>query len=194
MTDADTPKFAVHDPKIGDDHALAIGKIAIAWNLLQEHLGALFAGLFQSGDYTLALASWHSLVNDAAQREMLRAAAEVKLGPQSKAYKEINWVLEQIKQQIANQRNTGLHMPLMFYTNISQADSRTQILPLNLFGNRRAKAMQGKDLLKEFEHYEKQIRLLNNHVLAIGSNISRQRGGHPEAWPERPQLQPHAPK
>jgi hypothetical protein len=134
-------------------------------------------------------------VNDGAQRELLRAVAAVKLAPDSKAYVELNWVLEQIKQQIANQRNTGVHMPLMIFSDMSKEDSAPvpQILPLALFGNRKANAMLGKDLLKEFAHYEQQIRKLGGYLFAISFNISPVRT-QPESWPERPKLQPHAPK
>jgi hypothetical protein len=176
-----------------DEHALSIGKIAIAWNLLHENLAVLFAQFFEKNDYGLALSSWHSLVNDAAQREMLRSVSEVKLGKKSKGYGEINWVLEQIKQQVTIQRNTGIHMPLMTYTDLTNSNSEPQILPLHIYGNRRANAMQGADLLKEYGHYEQQIKKLNTYVVAISYNLSNVRNG-PESWPGRPQLQPHAPK
>ncbi len=167
MTDDDgTHTSKYHGQEVRDVHAVAIGRIAIAWNELHEHLAEIFGTLFEEADYGLALTAWHSLVNDAAQREMLRSVAGAKLGRDSKGYKEINWSLEQIKQQIANQRNTGIHMPLMLFTDMSNPEQpgEPQMLPLSLFGNRRAFSMSGKDLLKEYALYEQQIRRLGTYL------------------------------
>src|SRR6267378_967599 len=94
MPDDTSPKPKFHGQELKDEHALAIGRIAMAWNELHEHLAEIFGFMFEESDYGLALTSWHALVNDNAQREMLRAVAEIKLGNESKAYKEINWILE----------------------------------------------------------------------------------------------------
>jgi hypothetical protein len=186
----DAPKPKLSKIELRDQHALLIGRIAMTWNILHENLATLFGALFEHKDLKLALASWHSQVNDAAQREMLRAVAETKFGPDAKAYEEINWILEKIKQQIANQRNIGIHMPVMFLTHVQSQEPAA--MPLYFSGNRRANTMHGKDLLKEYQHYEGQIDKLNNYLLAIDWNLT-----HPtlqKPWPDRPRLQPHAPK
>jgi hypothetical protein len=178
-----------------DAHALAIGRIVIAWNEFQEDLGLIFARLFHRTDYRSALAAWHALENDRAQREMLRAVAKLKLGSESKAFRETNWLLEQAHQQLSNQRNFGIHTPLIVHW-----DNRDNVppervfsmVPLDMFGNRRAAAMTGKDLLKEFAHYEEQIRKMSSFASLIEVNLSPRRVG-PESWPERPQLQFPAP-
>jgi hypothetical protein len=51
----------------------------MAWNELHEVLAEIFGYLFNENDYGLALTAWHSLASDAAQREMLRAVAAVRL-------------------------------------------------------------------------------------------------------------------
>jgi len=187
MSDDTEPKF--HGQELKDKHAVAIGRIAMAWNELHENLAEFFGQLFEEADYGLALTSWHALVSDNAQREMLRAVAEVKLGNESKAYKELYWSLKQIKKQISNLRNTGVHMPLMSFTDLASDDRTHQILPLSMFGNRKAIAMEtsGKDILKEYADYERQIRNIGSYCFAIMFNVSPRRAG-PEKWPGRPNL------
>jgi hypothetical protein len=69
------------DPRkpLHDAHALAIGRLVVAWNGYQENLGELYATLFSRRDWALAMASWHALENDRAQRAMLLATATAKL-------------------------------------------------------------------------------------------------------------------
>jgi hypothetical protein len=184
-----------HGKDIKDEHAKAIGRIAYAWNELHEHLSEIFGLLFAREDYGLALTAWHALATDAGQRDMLKAVAKVKLSADSKAYQELKWALKKIKEPLALQRNTGVHMPLMILTDMSQglaSPAIPQMLPNMLFGNRKARDMTGKDLLREFAHYERQIRKLTTYLVAIAFNISPVRT-QPEHWPERPELQADAP-
>jgi hypothetical protein len=77
-----------------DAHALAIGKIAMAWNEYHELLGGLFSGLFTKSHYTTTLAIWHCLDNDRTQRRLLRAAAETYLGQRldKRGLEELLWL------------------------------------------------------------------------------------------------------
>jgi hypothetical protein len=84
-TKGDPPKPKWHAQDIHDAHALAIGRIAIAWNEFQDHLGELFAILFGQRRYAHALRAWQSLENDRAQRELLRAVALENFGSKQKA-------------------------------------------------------------------------------------------------------------
>jgi hypothetical protein len=164
-----------HGKEIKDEHAKAIGRIAYAWNELHEHLSEVFGLLFAREDYGLALTAWHALATDAGQRDMLKAVAKVKLGSDSKAYHELKWALKKIKEPLAKQRNTGVHLPLMIFTDMSQGPASPaipQILPNMLFGNRKARNMTGRDLLKEYSHNEGQIRKLTTYLVAIAFNIS----------------------
>ena len=65
-----------------------------------------------------------------------------------RAAEETIWVVENTDTLIANQRNISVHMPLMSFTD---EDGMHQMLPLTLFGNRRAIDMVGRDLLGEYE-------------------------------------------
>ena len=78
-----------HAQELHDAHALAIGRLVIAWNNFQEQLAELFARLFGKERWDEALAAWQALVNDSAQRDMLVAVARSKLGNEFPAFKKI---------------------------------------------------------------------------------------------------------
>jgi hypothetical protein len=175
--------------ELHDAHALAIGRLVIAWNNFQEQLAELFARLFGKERWDEALAAWQALVNDGAQRDMLVAVARSKLGDESPAFKKILWISEQAKQQLADNRNFGIHTPLMIFTDI---DGTTNIFPSDIFGNVRARSskIRDKDLVELFSTYELQIRKMTTFALAVGFHIS-----DPEVHPlpDKPDLQfpPH---
>jgi len=175
-------KFYGQDLK--EAHALAIGKIVMAWNEYQDQLGQIFAALFGARNWALALAAWNALENDRAQRSMLVEVTKAKMKVDSKAYKEIKWMVDITNDMIADQRNTGIHMPLMSYTDLKGVH---QILPLAMFGNRRVTKMVGRDLLREYAHYEAQIRKMYGFAVAIDFKLSPRRKGRAN-WPTRPQL------
>jgi len=57
-----------------EPYVMALGKVAHAWNYLQEMLCELFCSVTGLENNT-GQAIWHSTTNDRAQREMLRASA-----------------------------------------------------------------------------------------------------------------------
>jgi hypothetical protein len=73
-----------------DAHALAIGKIVMAWNEYQDHLGQMFAQMFGRRNWVLGLVAWNALENDRAQRAMLVEVTKDKYKPDSRAYKKSN--------------------------------------------------------------------------------------------------------
>jgi hypothetical protein len=171
-------------------HERAIGKIVIAWNDYQEELGKLFGNLFSYKDWPLALSAWHALDSDRAQRKMLVAAARAKLKPNSPLLREIEWLINN-SDKIADQRNIGIHMPLM---RSAERDGSTHILPLAMFGNLKAAKMSGRDLLKEYAHFERQIRKMFSYAVALDFAVTpkgRRRGK--ASLPERPKLTPFSP-
>jgi len=115
-----------HGQEEREAHALAMGKIVMAWNEYHETLGQLFAKLFARNQYGLALTAWQALNNDRAQRTMLAEVARVKFKPGDKAGKEILWLVEKTNQMISDQRNLGIHTPLMSFTDL---DGIHQMLP-----------------------------------------------------------------
>jgi hypothetical protein len=96
--------------------------------------------------------------------------------------------VETTNQMVADQRNIGVHMPLMSHTD---HDGIHKILPLAMFGNRRANSMVGRDLLGEYEHFRSQIARMSFFAGSIRYNISPVRQG-PEVWEARPTLTPWA--
>src|SRR5262249_25924983 len=102
----------MYPDELRDKHALAIGKIAIAWNEYHEILGELFANLFTLSHYEETLAIWQCLDSDRTQRKLLRAAAETFLRKRSRLDKtgleELTWLLNKTDTILAQQRNIGV--------------------------------------------------------------------------------------
>jgi hypothetical protein len=68
------------------------------------------------------------------------------------------------------------------------------MLPLALWGNTKAARMSGRDLVKEYAHFERQIRKMFSYAVAIDFALTpkhRRRGK--VSLPERPKLTPFSP-
>jgi len=167
-----------------DAHALAIGKIAMAWNEYHSILGELYSDLFTHGrNWQLALAAWHSIPSDKTQRDMLRKVAELKFKTSSRELKEINWLLEKTNEVVSVQRNIGLHTLLWSFV---ADDGKHLILPI-VSNDRTAKALANTKVLHEYIHYEKQIRKMLSFAVGLQFALSPRRKGKKQ-WPERPAL------
>jgi hypothetical protein len=177
-----------HGQEDRDAIALAIGKIVMAWNEFHEALGELYAEIGGRDKWQHSLDEWHSCRADRKQRMKLLEAAQASLTGRAAA--ETIWVVENTDTLVANQRNIGVHMPLVSFTDL---DGVHQMLPLTLFGNRRAIDMVDRDLLGEYEHFRSQIAKMYTFTISIRHNISPVRRG-PEVWLERPTLTPWATK
>jgi hypothetical protein len=170
--------------ELKDAHALAIGKIVMAWNEYHEIFGEIFAGLFTKSHWETSLAIWHCLDSDRTQRKLLRAAAETHLRWNEKGLEELFWLLNKTDSLIAHQRNLGVHAPLM---SITELDGTHKVQPLAMLGNRNAKQMVGKDILREYAHYEQQIKEMSSFAYALRFKLAL--GKHTDdPWPERPRL------
>jgi flagellar biosynthesis chaperone FliJ len=172
-----------------DKHALAVGRIVLAWSEFQEVLGQVYAGLFGKKGWAKALTNWQALKSDHQQRQMLRKVVPDKLAMDEKAKEELIWLLDQTDEVIADKRNVGVHAPLMSFTD---EKGKHKILPLAMFGNKRAALLAGKDILTEYDHYERQIRKMATYATAIEYNISPVRAGG-VIWPDRPKVEKTAP-
>jgi hypothetical protein len=182
MSTDDKEEF--YGERLRNEHALAIGKIVMAWNEYQEKLGEIYAELCGRELWRSSLTEWHAVKNDAQQRSMLVEIAQATLPPESRALAAIIWMVQTTDDLLREQRNIGVHMPLMSFTS---ENGDHQMLPLTHLGNPKASAMAGSDLLKEYASFENRIRKMLGYSFAIGHNVSPVRVGH-EVWPDRPDL------
>jgi hypothetical protein len=175
--------------EIRDAHALAIGRIAMAWNEYHELLGDLFANLFTKSHYDTTLAIWHCLDSDRTQRKLLRAAAETYLGQRidKKGLEELSWLLNKTDTLLSQQRNVGIHAPLN-----ALLDDVQSLFPVRGPSNRNAKQLEGRNVLKEYEHYEQQIRKMREFAYALCFKLTLGRGAD-DPWPERPRISARPP-
>ena len=175
-------------------YALEIGKFALEWNRLHENLYLLFSAALGEGEnMLLAYKVWHSLQSDRAQREMLRAAAQVTFATdaQKRAYpKALNdtiWLLDRT-QSLANRRNDALHSPFI----LSFSESTYSVQPDVFFGHPRASSFEGKNVLVQIKCYRDHAIILHRfayklfYCLKVDALMKGLAQPHP--WPERPKL------
>jgi len=79
-----------------DAHALAIGKIVMAWNEYHEMLGETFGQICGRTNRQASLTEWQSIRSDHQQRQMLLQAAKTHLS--GRALEETIWVVETTNQ------------------------------------------------------------------------------------------------
>jgi hypothetical protein len=161
----------------------AVGKVVHAWNGLQEQLAIIFCRVTDI-DNTMGLSVWHSSNNDRAQRQMLRAALaavdEEWRAKYPKGKEDITWLLNRA-DTLADGRNNVIHAPCSVGV---KDQSEFEVVPLSFYGNPRAKALRGKDVLEEFSRCETNVRILKGYAHWIDCVLSLE--GY--AWPERPSL------
>jgi hypothetical protein len=176
-------KPELHGQKKRDAHALAIGRIAMAWNEYNAILSEIFSDLFSNKNWRMALTAWNSIPSDKTQREVLREVAACKLKEDSPELRELKWLLDATNQIVAAQRNIGIHTNLWSFTD---RDGNHEVIPVA--HNRRAqKALENTEVLKEYAHYEQQIRKMLVFAVGIQFVLSPRRKGR-KVWPTRPTL------
>jgi hypothetical protein len=165
-----------------DPYATEIGHIAISWNRLHENLALLFWHAIGPGGAPFAI--WNTISSDRTQREILKAAVEANAfndRPDSKRIsQDVLWLLKQA-DKLSDQRNDALHGPITTLTDT--ATGETRVAPQTFFGNRRAKKLDKKDLMNEFNWYRESIEALSRYA----ADLVRERPTS-TAWPKRPQL------
>jgi hypothetical protein len=167
--------------------ALEIGKLALEWNRLQDYLSLLFsAAIGSKDDVLLGYKIWHSSQSDRAQREMLKAAAQVTFdtvtykSAHPKALADALWLLDRA-QSLADGRNDAIHSPFI----LSFSSTAYSVQPHVFLGHPRARKLEGKDALAEIKWYRATARTLSDfayqlfYVLLFDAR-------HP--WPDRPRL------
>ncbi len=171
------------------EYVAALGKVAHAWNYLQERLGQLFVAILPTSPHNVLLAIWYSEPNDRAQRRMLRAAINAgalklhgaaELLPQN-ANEDILWLLKEA-DDLSVRRDQAVHAPCM----IATGAEGTEMAAAFFHGHPLADQLRGKKLLYEFDLSEWRAEALSRYAMQIENRLMRD-GKIP--WPDkRPSL------
>jgi hypothetical protein len=133
-------------------YCVAVGLVVYEWNDLHEKLARLFA-LIREGDKRESLTEWYAIRSDTGQREKLRGAiAETTSGRWKKsprALDDLKWLLDGV-DRLASDRNNALHAPCSLYLRGDGSSEVMAAVRSANAGNRRAKDLEGEDLLTEF--------------------------------------------
>jgi hypothetical protein len=143
---------------IGETHeaieayCVAVGLVIYEWNDLHEKLGRLFA-VVRGGGRREPLTEWYAIRSDTRQRETLRSAIAETTSDRWKksprAPDDLKWLLDGVNK-LANDRNNPIHAPCSLYL---RGDGSSEVMAAVRSANganRRAKNLEGKDLLTEF--------------------------------------------
>lgn len=163
----------------------AVGRVAHAWNQLQEALGQLFAEVVGS-NHRVILAIWYSSKSDRAQHEMLRAAI-VGSGDnrwrRATARGDLEWLVNKATE-LAQKRNEAIHAPIGMIVD----EGNPKIIPSYFFGHPLAQSLQNKDLLQELDWCERWATALHNYADECRAGVRHAK----RPWPRRP-AQPNRP-
>jgi hypothetical protein len=167
-----------------------LGKVAHAWNHMQEELGKLFTQL--SGlDLSMGMTIWHSLRSDLAQRQMLKAVTEhhgsdddwTKTHPKAEA--AVVSLVNDINA-FSTKRNAAIHAPC----NQVLGGDDLEIIAVTFFGNpnakklREAEVLQGADNLTQFAWFERTADAYRRYVKELEYALSEPR----TPWPDKPRM------
>jgi hypothetical protein len=187
MTDKDSAeRIALKIPsqrekmKLLNPHAKLIGEIALAWNSLHEQLGYIFWNITGIRNGFVADSIWNSTFSDSAQRTMLRGVVTIVYEEDSKHYKDIICLLDTI-DKIAINRNSAVHVALSFTIDASGMT----LQPKPFSQSRFAKALDGKDILKEFTLYKQRVYALTTYAASLYAAILSPKHW---PWPDRPEM------
>jgi hypothetical protein len=156
----------------------ALGRVAHSWNHLHEELGKLFCSV--SGlELHHGMAIWHKLKSDRSQRDILTGAINARAQESDWAESRpraaeaiINLLNE--TNALAERRNNAIHAPCSVAIHGNRKDF--QIVPVSFFGNDKARRLVGKDIIEEFNWYERCANTLKKHAtdcrLAVDARLS----------------------
>ncbi len=139
------------------EYVAALGKVAHAWNYLQERLGQLFVATLPTAPHNILLAVWYSEPNDRAQRRMLRAAISAGALELHGAFDplpngardDVLWLLKSA-DDLSIKRDRAVHAPCA----IATGAEGTEMIAAFFHGHPLAEHLRGKKLLREFDLYE----------------------------------------
>ena len=173
-----------------DGYVRAVGNVAHASNSLHEELAELFATIV-GAERRISLAIWYSSDSDRVQREMLRAAV-ISSGMKRwlprlpTAQEDILWMLNEANK-FANRRNNAIHAPCSI---VVDTKITADIIASKTSGHQRAKNLQGKDILIEFDWCAGTFSVFEEFTY----NAERSLASEHFPWPKRPVLPDRKPK
>jgi hypothetical protein len=133
-------------------YCVAVGLVVHEWNDLHEKLARLFA-LVREGNRQETLTEWYAIRSDARQREKLRCAMTETTSDRWKRSPrvpdDLKWLLDRA-DKLASDRNNAIHAPCSLYLRGDGSSEVMAAVRSANAGNRRAKNLEGKDLLIEF--------------------------------------------
>lgn len=172
-----------------DPYKFALGKVAHAWNHMQEQLGLLFC-MVTSLDDSMGMGIWHALKSDRSQRDLLRAAIAAVSADEAwnhefpAAKDDIIWLLNKV-DALAEGRNGAIHAPIY-----SVIGGDAELRPYTFHGNPNAAKLVGKDIFTEFDWYERYFNVIKSFAAQMTTALMDR--CRPKSawmpWPDRPQL------
>jgi hypothetical protein len=165
-------------------YALAVGKVAYAWNFLHERLARLFI-IASGAERHIALAIWYSTDSDRTQQGMLRAAIEAggdRWPERPKAKDDLLWLINEANA-LADQRNNAVHTPASLYAGAPTSGDPAEMGSAFMQGHPRARRLMGKRLIEEFEWCERWAETLSFYAEKCQSSLIFAQ--YP--WPDKPQ-------
>lgn len=140
-------------------YAKALGECALAWNDFHMVLSSLFGTVTRIPNKITPAAIWNALISDRSQREILDAVIKLNAigyNIPKPLRAEMEWVLERaIKYE--EWRNNLLHSPIF-------KDGPNEIIAWHHLGNKRAKKLEGKDVLRIARWFYRSVIILREYT------------------------------
>jgi hypothetical protein len=187
-------------------YVTALGQLSLAWNDLQESLGALFWTMMSPRPLVGAfvhrepLFVWYAIRSDRSQREMLKAAVNHLTIDWERPLLvvETNWIIDRANE-LENWRNDAIHSPLFFAEGLGAISDKSGIKSYAngikpaywQFNPRAINLAKRDDLLAEFRFCRDTAITLADYAHLIDLALIN----YPtRSWPERPKLPNRKPR
>lgn len=179
-----------------DLYTAAVGRVAAAWNRLHDRMENLFCKIMNA-DSELLSAVWHSTYSDRSQRQMLEAAIKASKPlplwghlPDT-ANEDLLWLMKR-SHSLSDKRDEAVHAPCWYF---EETAGGIDVIVSAYSKHRRARALEGKDLLIEFDWLERYIRELILFTDSAAITIPYARAAqHGPSWPQKPRVPDRRPK
>lgn len=154
------------------EYYYSVGRVAHAWNYLQETLGRIFVIIIHDVKYNVACSLWHSQQSDRNQRRLLRSSIssgaldDWKHHLPPRAGGDIIWLLFE-SDELSGRRDEAIHSPV----GLRHDDMNIDPVPIWYFGNPLANRLSGKKLIDELSLSEWRAHELDVYSMFIESAL-----------------------